>query len=721
VSAGAYALACGELAIVLISLGLAAVRVRQRLLPGWDGAPGRLVEAVVGIALAIWLGELLGAVNLFHEAVFVPACALIGLGAALAIRPRAEGQVASPPALEVSAPALLVTVAVAGLLFAHWGFETKQSLDQGITNFDSLWYHMPFSADIVQSGSTTGLQYTDTVFLNRFYPENSELLHAIGILVSGRDTLSLFLNLGWLAIALLAAWCIGRPYGRGHLTVAAAAILLECHTLVVREPGAAKNDAMGVALLLAATAILINAWEARRRRPAAAAGEAEPAAVDGLIGWPLAAAGLAAGLAAGTKLTVLGGVAALTVATIALARPGRRGAAAGWWLGALLAGCAFWYLRNLIVAGNPIPQIQHLGPIGLPGPERVQTARPDFTVLHYATDTEVWSQYFAPGLHRGFGGLWPLVLLLGIGGAAAAIAAGRSRVLRWNGVVALVAMAAYLATPLSAAGADGAPVAFAINIRFLIPGLIIGLVLLPLAPRIADGRRQWAFLALLLAVLGATDRSDAVLRVPERKFGIALALLAVAVPAALLLARRRGAGKATVAAGFATLAVVVAAIGYPLQRDYLRDRFADFDPAMHLDSAYRWANHTEDARIGLAGTTAGFLQYGFFGKDLSNEVRVLGRKGPKGAFNAIPTCRAFRSAVNAEHLDYLVTSPFLNFIHPSKPIRSPEASWLKAERAVRPLNRDGPVTVWRVRGRLDPKGCARLAVPLRYIPDTPGT
>ena len=114
---------------------------------------------------------------------------------------------------------------------------------------------MPFSAEIAQSGSTTGLHHTDTVFVNWFYPQNSELLHAIGILLSERDTLSLFLNLGWLAVALLAAWCAGRPYGRGPLTVAAAAIVLECHTLVVREPGAAKNDAVAAALLLAAAAI----------------------------------------------------------------------------------------------------------------------------------------------------------------------------------------------------------------------------------------------------------------------------------------------------------------------------------------------------------------------------------------------------------------------------------------------------------------------------------
>jgi hypothetical protein len=712
VSAAAYALAAAELAIVVCALGLAGQRIRRRLLPGWDGAPGHLVAALSTVALALWTAEALGAVSLLREGVFVAACAVIGVATLLWLPPRPAAGAVGPPAPAVPGVWLLVTIGVAAMVFAHWGFETKQSLDAGISNFDSLWYHMPFATEIAQSGSSTGLHYTETVFVNWFYPQNSELLHAIGILIGGRDTLSLFLNLGWLAIALLAAWCAGRPYGRGHLTVAAAAIVLECHTLVVREPGAAKNDAMAAALLLAAVAVLINAWAARPRRDEAGAG-------DPFVGWPLAAAGLAAGLAAGTKLTALAGVAALTVAVVALAPAGRRRAAAGWWFAPLLAASAFWYARNLVVAGNPLPQVGELGPIGLPGPERIQTGRPDFTILHYTTDTGVWSDYFGPGLERALGDLWPLVVLAALAGVGLAILAGRDRALRWMGAVGLFAIAAYLATPLSAAGAEGEPVAFAINVRFVIPGLLIGLVLLPLVPRTLGVRRQWVLLAALLVVLVVTDRSDAVARAPERFFGALVALLAVLIPAALLLARRRGAGHGTVAAGFAALALAAVAIGYPVQRAYLDDRFEDFDPAMHLDSAYRWAADTEEARIGLAGTTAGFLQYGFYGRDLSNEVRYLGREASQGGFHPIATCRAFREAVNDARLDYLVTAPFLNFIHPSDPIRSPESGWLRGERGVRVVNRDGPVTVWRVRGRLDPAGCASRNSPLRYVPDTP--
>ena len=720
-SAVAYGLAAAELALVVGALGLAGDRIRRRLLPGWDGAPGHLVAALTAVALALWTAEILGAVSLLREGAFVVACAAIGIAALVWLPPPAQAGATRPPAPEVPAAWLLVTTGVAALVFAHWGLETKQSLDAGIGNFDSLWYHMPFATEIVQSGSSTGLHYTDTVFLNWFYPQNSELLHAVGILIAGRDTLSLFLNLGWLAIALLAAWCAGRPYGRGHLTVAGAAIALECHTLVVREPGAAKNDAMAAALLLAAVAIVINAWAARRP---AGAGALTPAGGDApggaFVGWPLGAAGLAAGLAAGTKLTALAGVAALTVAILALAPAGRRRAAAVWWFLPLLAASLFWYLRNLIAAANPLPQVTELGPIGLPGPERIQTGRPDFTILHYATDTGVWRDYFEPGLERALGDLWPLVLLAAVAGTVLAILAGRDRALRWMGAVGLFSLAAYLATPLSAAGAEGEPVAFAINVRFVVPGLLIGLVLLPLIPRMG-GRWEWVLLAALLAVLVVTDRSDAVARAPERFFGALVALLAVLVPAALLLARRRGASRATVAGGFAGLALVAVAIGYPVQRGYLGDRFEDFDPAMHLDSAYRWAARTEEARIGLAGTTAGFLGYGFYGRDLSNEVHYLGREAPKGGFHPIATCRGFRSAVNEARLDYLVTAPFLNFIHPSDPIRSPEAAWLRGEQGVRAFNRDGPVTVWRVSGRLDPTACGPRNAPLRYVPDTPAS
>lgn len=759
VSVGSYVVSALALMVVGGSIAFTAYTLRQWLLPDWLGAPARLVEAVVSIALLIWLGELLGTLSLFYAWTFVIASVLLAAASASLPRvlSRGEGSTAgSPRAVLAPAPPAsggswlpwLVTVGVIALVFAHWGLTTKDALDRGIFNFDSLWYHMPFAADMVQSHSVTGLHYTETVFTNWFYPQNSELLHATGILLTHRDTLSLFLNFAFLALAFLAAWCIGRPYGRGHLTVVAAAIVLECHTLVVREPGAAKNDLVAAALLLAAVAILVNwsgisrGWRgaggsrtARGLRAGPPAPRQDPRA-DAARGapWALAAAGLATGLAVGTKSTAVAMAAGLTLAVLVLAPAGRRWAAAGWWFIPALLGGGYWYLRNLIVAGNPLPQATSLGPVSLPHPERLQEGRPDFSIVHYATDTAVWRDYFEPGLHQAFGALWPLVIGAAVVGGVLALLRGRDTVVRWAGGVALLGLLAYVFTPLSAAGADGAPVGFGINIRYAIPPLLLGLVLLPLAPKRLAGWRELAWLGAFLVVLAITNRSDAALRDPARVFSWGLALLLVLVPAALIWAYSRAvaanASRPTGPAGWfawsltaagAALVLLVLAIGYPLQRDYLRDRFGPTSevPGLHLDSAYQWARGKTDSRIGLAGTTAGFLGYGFFGTDLSNRVLYLGERGPHGAYNAIPTCAAFRTAVNAADLDYLVTSPFLNFLHTDNPVPSPEARWLRGDPAAAPIERDGPVAIWRIDGRLNPAACGPANAPLQRIPDTP--
>ena len=81
-----------------------------------------------------------------------------------------------------------MVVVIAVTVFS-WAVTTKHALDRGVFNFDSLWYHLPFAVDMVQSHSVTGMHHVDTVFTNWFYPQNSELLHAVGILLTGRDTL----------------------------------------------------------------------------------------------------------------------------------------------------------------------------------------------------------------------------------------------------------------------------------------------------------------------------------------------------------------------------------------------------------------------------------------------------------------------------------------------------------------------------------------------------
>jgi len=739
VDLGSYLLGVVQLALVIVPVAFSAYKLRQRLLPGWEGAPARLVEAIVGVALLIWLSELLGTFGLFYAGTLIAASVLLGLltwllpggGAvggttpeeALATGRGGGSPAATGPAGQTPWSLLLMVLVIAATVFSY-AVTTKHALDRGVFNFDSLWYHLPFAVDMAQTHSVVGMHHVDTVFTNWFYPQNSELLHGVGILLTGRDTLSLFLNLGWLAVAFLAAYCVGRPYGRGAVTAIAAAILLECHTLVVRDPGAAKNDLMAAALLLASIAILVEAWS-HAHRSVVPSGREATGRNHGMDRWALAAAGLAVGLAAGTRVTGLAMAGALTVAILVLAGPGRRWVAAGWWFVPALLGGGFWYLRNLVVAGNPIPEVHSLGPVSLPHPERLQEGRPDFNIVHYATDTGVWREYFGPGLHEAFGALWPLVVFGALAAALLAVLHGRDKILRWVGAVALFGALAYLFTPLSAAGAEGEPVGFGINIRYVIPALLAGIVLLPLDRWLDGPRRQWSLMGVLLLVFLATNRPDDALHDEARVFAFLLVALIVLLPAVLLYLRSRGAGAGLLAGSAAALVVLLVAVGYPLQRHYLENRFANDGtaeeqiPGMHLNGAYRWARGIEDASIGLAGTTAGFAGYGFYGTDLSNRVRYLGEDGPHGAFNAIPTCAAFRSAVNDADLDYLVTAPFLNFLHPGNPVTSPEARWLRGEDAVRPVLRSGPVIVWRVEGELSPGDCGSANAPLREVPQTP--
>ena len=183
--------------------------------------------------------------------------------------PRDGAEVAAP---RVQTIALLLALGVASLTVAEWTFPAQLSLDYGMFGGDTTWYHMPFSARIAQEASTVHLHFTDPLRLAAwFYPQSSELVHAAGIVLFKTDWLSPLINLVWLSIALLAAWCVGRPYKVGPATLVAAAIVLDAGVMIETQPGEGRNDIMGLAFLIAFAAFLINGHQRRapaeRRRP----------------------------------------------------------------------------------------------------------------------------------------------------------------------------------------------------------------------------------------------------------------------------------------------------------------------------------------------------------------------------------------------------------------------------------------------------------------------
>jgi hypothetical protein len=680
VTVARYLLGVVSLVLVWSSIAVAAVALRRRLLSHWTGPPARLAEAVLGLALLIVMLELLGTLGLFRLGPIVAASVLVGLGGVRLAPPR----VSQPSGLR-GGVATSIALSASAALIASWAGPTLSSYEFGIRGFDSLWYHLPWAASFAQTGHITGLRFTDVEYLTAFYPASAELVHGLGIVLLGRDTLSPAINLIWLGLLLLAAYCVGRPRGLGHATLLGAAIVMATPALTLSQGGSAANDVAGVFFLLAAVALILNADE----RPAA-----------------LALGGVAAGLAIATKLSLLGPVLALTLGALAITPPGRRRVAASRWLAPLILIGGFWYLRNLIAVGNPLPWVDIPG-LATPAPALQQHTA--FSVAHYATDTHIWTSIFGPGLRSGFGNWWPALLLAALIGPLLCLGRGAGRSVRILGLVALASLLAYLLTPESAAGPAGDPTGFAFNLRYAAPGLTLCLTLLPLAPVLSGSERaRQATVAVLALLLVATLASGQLW--PSRQLLGAIAV-GVAVLAAGAVVARRGPPVGRIAGAAVLLALVLAgaAGGYAWQRRYLHGRYA-FQPGVsflsHVWARFRDIHH---ARVGIVGTFGGFFSYPLFGLDDSNRVQYVGLRGPHGSFTAITSCPRWRAAVNAGRLQYVVTTPARDPWQPKRLTLSPESAWTASDPAAHLLysrRANGQrVAVYELSGQLNPGGC----------------
>jgi hypothetical protein len=599
---------------------------------------------------------------------------------------------------------VVFAVLISLLVVAQWSSPTLLALDRGIYGGDSLWYHLPFAAHIAGTGSVTELLFVDPLYLNWFYPQNSELIHAGGLQMLGNDFLSPLLNLAWLGLALLAGWCIGRPHRAGAATLAAVAALMSADLMFSRQPGNANNDVVAIALLLASAAVLVQPGR----------GGPRPLA-------PLAVAGLAAGLALGTKLTVVVPVAVLTVGVLVLATAGSRGRVAAIWGGGLLAGGGLWYVRNLVVSGNPFPWAD-LGPISQV--EELE-GRDPYSIAHYLTDTEVWGSWFTPGLEERLGELWPLALALAVAGVIVGLAGGR-RVEQMLAVVAAASALAYVLTPLSAAGPEGMPLAFRLNIRYLAPALAIAYVLLAVPPeRLTDAARRrwvWCAIALFTALAVVSNGAAGAIELDRLPGEAALALAVVALPVGLVLLARRGAPRGALAAGALAAVIGLAVLGRAAQDTYLENRYSSSAPGYPaegehpsielghgLGAAYDWARDTSGLRIGLSGAEGALFQYGLWGADSSNEVRFIGDRGERGSFDAIGDCPEFIAAVNNGDFDYVVTTPGYDQDDPKSATVPIERSWLTAGApSAQRAGGAGLVDIWALSGPIDPSACGQI-------------
>ncbi len=718
-SLSSYVLGLGGLGVLFAAIGLGAFRLRQRLLPGWSGAPARLAELVLGLAAFVLVLELVGLVGLYRPGFVLVGGIAAGLALAWFAGPeREEGT--GPPMPPVGLAVIVLATIVATAVAAHWAFPTQAGFDIGMYLPNSTWHNMPFAARFVQDHGVGELLFTEPLKLSVwFYPQNSELLHSAAFLFVGNDFISPLINMGWLAGCMLAAWCIGRPYAVGAAAVVGVALMMDANMLLLYQPGDAKNDVMGLFCLLAATALLVNGELERRGTATVTPTAGAPVRLAPLSRFgtgPVIVAALAAGLAMGTKINLLAPLAALTIGVIAVSMPGERLRTAGYWGAGLALGGGFWFARNLIASGgNPLPWID---PGPLPGPEQMDIyVRDSHNIGEYLTNWTVISDWFFPGLENSFGPLWPLVLLIALGGIALVIWRAETPGQKMLGVVAALAAVAYVFTPLTAAGEEGAPTGFERNVRYFAPALVIGVSLLPLLPDLRRGRGPQIVLGVLTLLFAESILTSNQWEHPGYRQGaIALAVILIAVPVGATVAlQRRLLPRLLVAAGVLIALAGGFVYGRERESDYLSGRYKvetvpDQIPN-GVPEAMAEANGLRDQRIALGGTTAGFKQYLFYGRDISNHVQYLGREEDHGAFLPIEDCSEFRAALNDGDYGYVITAP----PHVTPYARPPETAWVEPDPNSQLLVSRSNVSVYKLNGPLDPAGCEALAPSLRHV------
>ncbi len=716
-SFASYLAGCLAVIGVVAALGLGGYWLRRWIVPEFSDALARLGDAMLAIALLIVTLEALGTIGVLRFGWIVFSCIAVGLGAAWLGYSRAPADRREVAAPRVQMLGLVIALGVASFTVAEWTFPSQLSLDQGMFGGDTTWYHMPFSAAMAQEGSTWPLHFTDPLRLAPwFYPQSSQLLHAAGMVLYGSEWLSPLINLFWLAIALLAAWCVGRPYKVGPATLVAVAIVLDSGVMIETQPGEARNDIMGLAFLLAFAAFLINGHQ--RRAPATGAVQDRPEANAPLLDkGPLVMAGIAAGLAASVKTTFLVPVAVISIGVILFSGRGRRWTTT-WVMGLpmLIVG-GYWYLRAAVhTGGNPIPQTK-FGPLNLPTPDQMPLdPRPRFSVSHYLTEPTIYRRWFFPELDDALGPLWPLILIIAVSAAVYIVWKSKNKILRVIAAAALATAVVYLFTPLTAAGQEGSPTGFFTNTRYLIPGLVLAMVLMPVArPLRAPDGRAWKTLGFLTLVYAIT-----VLATPrwftQYIFGtVFLTLALVWAPAGLGLGRARGVlSRAVVTAVAVAILVAAVGLGRAQQVQYAEQHYTDVSLFLGEGGpirAYEYAQDLEDQRIGIIGNSQIiFGQYGFYGNDISNEVEYIGERGSNGANRLPTTCRDLRRKINEGDYDYVIMSQATQD-SPQADYWYPVYAWVKNSPALEPVVEETDVTplpdyVFRVKGKLDPDGCA---------------
>jgi hypothetical protein len=707
-TATGYLVGIGRLLAVLVPAYAGARAWRRLLAAGWSPALAILADLVGMIAGIIVLSEALGSIGWFRRGPMIVGAIALGSASMWWCSRRTAGNDSGDEAAPTRSRGLtttevIVASASTALVAAQWSTWVSRGLSAGIGNSggpgngDTLWYHMPFAGAFVQSGWTSRLQYLNGEALVTYYPANTSVLHAVGLMTMGSDWLSLFINLALVPVALLAGWCIGERAGVGPVSLAGVAVALTIPVVVVSEAATAKDDLLGIVGLLACIAFVVHSGRHAYRATAVYAG-------------------LAAGIAIGSKLTLVAPVLALAVCLAIVTPSGARISTMTRWAVAAFATGGYWYLRNLLAVGNPLPGLT-VGVADFHLPRPPTPSMDDFgtNLLRNLANGRVWHESLLPGLRTGFGTAWPVIMLI----AAGAIVVGAVK-MRGRDLVApavgVVAFGAFVITPgtVWAPQLIGRPGVrfvtanlFAFNLRYMLPAVAIGLVILPLvAGRWRHGPLvAAAALGIALAATQLAPQSRQAWSIHQVPVALAIGVITAVAVARLASGRPLFPAAASIRRPVVVCVVVAVAIaiGWPMVRTYDRHRYAALDLA-------RWADKQAGAHIGYSGFV---FSYPLYGNRLQNRVQMIGQHGPDGAWHPAPSCAAWREEVHGSGVQYVVVPDGppqvvlgidlsrwrVGLPGGEPPDEPPEAKWTKTDPGARPVFRSSEgAIVYRVFG-----------------------
>lgn len=668
-SPAGFVLAVLRVLAVAAPVVLTAILVRRRL-GGVRGPRAVLADAILALGVLLVCAEALGLVGLLRLGWLLGLLWLVAALTYAATRglTTAPAQAGGPtwPQVARSQPRpgrWSAAIAVA-IVVAQWMLMTANALGGGMFSFDVLWYHMPFAAQFAQSGSITNIQFTQADPFVAYYPANSELFHGLGIIAFTNDFLSVVINLGWMALALLASWTIGTRWRVEPLCLAAGALVLAVPVFSVTQPGEAFNDIVGLAALLAAAALLADeSWSP----------------------LTLVAAGTGLGLAVGTKYTFIVPALVLLLAVALAGGPGRLRRALQLGAPLVLAG-GWWYLRAVVHTGNPLGISTTVGPIHLPGPSSPLADAARQTVVSQVRHVSLWGSRFVPGLTHALGVLWPIIVISCIAAALVALMVRGDPFLRALAAASLLSGLSYLVFPTGATAIAQSAQLFTVNLRYAMPALALGLLLIPILVRLYVPQLLRAVGAALVLITVAAQ-FEPNLWPTQRARHLVLVVAALALSAVVATRWPRAVKRGHLAAALCGAVIVVVGAGFVAQRHYFHERYevgVHGSPA--LAAVYAWGQHVSHARIALYGSVE---QYPLYGAHDTNAVTYLGRPTPDGGYAPIDTCGAWQAALRHGRFGYLVLSP--------APTAQVPPAWSAADPDLRLVLHPGPDTwVFRV-------------------------